>query len=95
MKKSALLIAFVLLSLTPFAQKGKDYITKKANGKVYWIRSGQTIQMAIDVPLKNGSTVNYKGDIKDKDGNITQQLQNGDKVLMDGTYVKAGKKAKA
>ncbi len=65
MKKLFFLSAFILLSLTPFAQKGKDYITKKPDGKVYWIRGGQTIQMAIDVPLKDGSTVNSKGDIKD------------------------------
>lgn len=95
MKKVLFLTVFILLSLLPFAQKGQDYITMKSNGKVYWIRGGQTIQMAIDVPLKDGSSVNYKGDIKDKDGNVTQQLQKGDKVLMDGTFLKGGKKAKS
>ncbi len=95
MKKLFFLSAFILLSLTPFAQKGKDYITKKPDGKVYWIRGGQTIQMAIDVPLKDGSTVNSKGDIKDKSGNVAEHLEKGDKVMMDGTVVKAGKKSKS
>ncbi len=58
----------------------------KRDGKVYWIRGGETIRMMIDVPLKNGSTVNYKGIIKAKNGQTTQ-LNKKDKVLMDGTLV--------
>ena len=84
----------MMASLLSFAQPGKDYLTKKSDGKVYWIRGGKPIQIAIDVPLKNGSAVNYRGDIKDKDGHVTQQLETGDKVMMDGTFVKTGKKAK-
>ena len=90
MKKMLLLLAFTLLTLTPFAQKGKDHIVMKSNGKVYWIRGGETIRMMIDVPLKNGAVVNYKGMIKATDGGVTQ-LKKGDRVMMDGTFVK-GKK---
>ena len=59
----------------------------KADGKVYWMRGGKSIKMAIDVPLSNGSTVNYKGVISSKEGGETTQLQQGDRVLMDGTLV--------
>ena len=94
MKKLFFIGVFALLSLWSVAQGSKDYLTKKSDGKVYWMRGGKPIQIAIDVPLKNGSAVNYRGDIKDKDGTVTQQLQTGDKVMMDGTFVKAGKKSK-
>lgn len=87
MKQITILLAFFFMTLAPFAQgKSQDYITMKSNGKVYWIRGGETIRMMIDVPLKNGSTVNYKGIIKAKNGQ-TIQLQKKDKVLMDGTMI--------
>lgn len=91
MRKTILLVTFVLLSLTPFAQKGKDHITMKSDGKVYWVRGSETIKMMIDVPLKNGAVVNYKGNIKGGDGDVTQ-LKKGDKIMMDGTYIKGKKK---
>ena len=91
MKKVLFLLAFTLITLLPFAQgKGRDYITMKANGKVYWIRGGETIRMVTDVPLKNGSVVNYRGNITAKDGTVLQ-LKKGDRVLMDGTMVQRGK----
>jgi len=93
MKKIIILLAFTLTTICGYSQeKGKDHITMKSDGKVYWIRGGKNIQMAIDVPLSNGSTVDYKGVIKGKDGETTQ-LQRGDKVMMDGTMV--SKKAKS
>jgi len=91
MKKLSLLVAFALMTLVPFAQKGKDYVTMKSDGKVYWIRGGETIRMMIDVPLKNGAVVNNKGNIKASNGNIVT-LSKGDKVMMDGTFVKGKKK---
>ena len=60
MQKVLFTVVITLMSLLPFTQKGRDYITMKSNGKVYWICGGQTIQMAIDVALTNGSAVNYK-----------------------------------
>jgi uncharacterized protein YdeI (BOF family) len=91
MKKVLVLLAFTLVTSMSFAQ-GKDHVTMKSDGKVYWMRGGESIRIAIDVPLKNGSVVNYKGNITAKDGQVTQ-LQKGDKVLMDGTLV--SKKSKA
>ncbi|HEX8356066.1 MAG TPA: DUF6799 domain-containing protein [Segetibacter sp.] len=89
MRKFLLILVIAVASVTSFAAgKGKDYITMKSDGKVYWIRSGETIRMMIDVPLKNGSTVNYKGNVTAKDGQVTQ-LKKGDKLMMDGTLVKA------
>ena len=85
MKKALFLLAFTLITSLSFAQ-GKDYVTMKSDGKVYWMRGGESIRILIDVPLKNGSAVNYRGDIKGKDGQVTQ-LQKGDKVFMDGTVV--------
>lgn len=64
----------------------------RSEGKMYWMRGGKNIKMAIDVPLSDGSTVNAKGVIKRKDGETTQ-LQPGDKVMMDGTIVQ--KKSKS
>ena len=88
MRKTLLLLAFIFSSVLNFAQqKGKDYLTKKTDGKVYWIRSGQPIQIMIDVPLKNGSVINYKGMIKSKDGQVIE-LKKGEKVMMDGTIIK-------
>lgn len=90
MRKVLLLLAFSLMTLAPFAQ-GKDYVTMKQDGKVYWMRGGESIRIMIDVPLKDGRVVNYRGDITAKDGQVTQ-LQKGDKVMMDGTVVsKKGK----
>ena len=91
MKKLFVLFAFTMFYLVPFAQKAQDYITMKSDGKVYWIRGGETIQMMIDVPLKNGSVVNYKGEVKSAKGNITK-LKKGEKLLMDGSIKKKGKK---
>ncbi len=91
MKKVLLVIALAFTMLEPFAQKkGKDYITRKSNGKIYWIRGGQPIRMMIDVPLKNGSVVNYKGNITTRDGNVVY-IKQGDKVMMDGTVVQSRK----
>lgn len=85
MKKALFLILFSSITMISFEQtKGRDYITMKSDGKVYWMRGGQTIRMMIDVPLKNGSVVNSKGVILAKDGQ-TVQLKPGDKILMDGT----------
>ena len=60
MQKVLFTVVITLMSLLPFTQKERDYITMKSNGKVYWICGGQTIQMAIDVAPTNGSAVNYK-----------------------------------
>ena len=91
MKKVLFTLAITLMFLTPFAQgKGRDYVTMKSDGKIYWIRSGQTIKMMITLPLKNGSIVDYKGRVRAKDGQVTQ-LQKGDKMAMDGTMI-TGKK---
>lgn len=91
MKKVLLVIALAFTMLEPFAQKkGKDYITRMSNGKIYWMRGAQTIRMMIDVPLKNGSVVNNKGNIKTKDGQSIY-LKQGDKVMMDGTVVRSKK----
>ena len=87
MKKIIFFLAFSLITILGFSQqKGKDYVTMRSEGKMYWMRGGQNIKMAIDVPLSNGSTVNAKGLIKGKDGETTQ-MQPGDKVMMDGTIV--------
>lgn len=87
MKRLLILIAISLITLAPLAQqKGQDYITMKRDGKVYWIRGGETIRMMISVPLKDGSTVDYKGTIKSKNGQV-KQLQKKDKFLMDGTLI--------
>lgn len=87
MKKILFLLAFTFTTLIGFTQqKGKDYVTMKSEGKMYWMRGGKNIKMAIDVPLSNGSTVSAKGVIKGKDGETTQ-MQPGDKVMMDGTIV--------
>ena len=87
MKKVFFLLAISVSTTFAFSQdKGKDYITMKSDGKVYWIRSGKHIRMNIDVPLKNGSVVNYKGNVTAKDGEIIQ-LKEGDRLLMDGTMV--------
>ena len=76
--------------VTSFAQdNGQDYITMKQGGKMYWIRSGQTIRMGICVPLKNGSTIYPNGVIKAKNGSTTQ-IKKGDRVLMDGTVIPKG-----
>lgn len=92
--KRIILLLIVLGSFTSVSfsqQKGKDYITMKSDGKVYWIRSGETIRMAISVPLKNGSQVTSKGSIIAKDGEVTQ-ISKGDKVMMDGTIIRKGNK---
>lgn len=91
MKKVLFLLAFALITSISFAQ-AKDHVTMKSDGKVYWMRGGESIRIAIDVPLKNGSAVNYKGNITAKDGQVTQ-LKIGDKVMMDGTVV--SKKSKS
>lgn len=87
MKKILFLLAFTFATTIGFTQqKGKDFVTMKSEGKMYWMRGGKNIKMAIDVPLGNGSTVNAKGLILGKDGETTQ-MQPGDKVMMDGTMV--------
>ncbi|HEX8460841.1 MAG TPA: DUF6799 domain-containing protein [Segetibacter sp.] len=91
MKKFLLFAGLSLTTLLSIGQKGKDYITMKPDGKVYWIRSGQTIRMMINVPLKSGEVVNSKGNIIAKDGTV-RQLAKGDKVMMDGSIMKKGKK---
>lgn len=91
MKKLLFTLAVAFMFLTPFAQeKGKDYITMKSDGNIYWIRSGQTIKMMITVPLKNGSIVDYKGTVTAKGGQVTQ-LHKGDKMAMDGTMITSKK----
>ncbi len=92
MKKVFVVIVIALFTLNGYSQvKGRDHITMKSDGKVYWIRSGKQIKMNIDVPLKNGSVVNYRGEITSKDGEVTQ-LEKGQVLMMDGTM---GKKKKA
>lgn len=92
MKKMFFAITLSFMFLTPFAQgKNQDYITMKSDGKIYWIRSGQTIKMMITVPLKNGSIVDYKGTVTGKDGQVTQ-LKKGDRMAMDGTMITNKKK---
>jgi len=87
MKKFILVALLGLTMNLSFAQdKGQDYITMKKGGKMYWIRSGQTIRMGISVPLKNGSMIYPNGVIKAKDGSRTQ-IKAGDRVLMDGTVI--------
>lgn len=93
MKKLLFILAFTLATTIGFTQqKGKDYVTMKSEGKMYWMRGGKNIKMAIDVPLGDGSAVSAKGIIKGKDGETTQ-MQPGDKVMMDGTIVR--KKSKS
>lgn len=93
MKKIISLFVFALMTLVTSAQqKGEDYIIRKADGKMFWMRGKERIRMMIDVPLKNGSVVNYKGIVKAKDGQITQ-LEKGDKILMDGTIVRSKRKS--
>ena len=91
MKRSLVLIAFTLLTIVSFGQKSGDYITMKSNGKVYWMRGGESIKMMISVPLKNGETVNNKGAITSPNGKV-RQLAPGDKVMMDGTFLKRAQK---
>ena len=90
MKSSILAIAFTISSLVPFAQKKKDYIVMKSNGKMYRIRGGESIRMMISVPLKNGETVTNKGQITSLDG-AAKQLTPGDTLMMDGTILKKAK----
>lgn len=86
MKRFMLIVALGFLSAGAFAQNGKDYVTMKADGKMYWIRGGQTIKMGLPVPLKNGSFVYADGSLKTKDGELSKITQ-GDKVFMDGTVL--------
>lgn len=87
MKKLLLALSFVLAMSASFAQdKGQDYVTMKSGGKMYWIRSGQTIHMGISIPLKNGSMIYPNGVLKLKDGS-RRQIQKGDRILMDGTVI--------
>ena len=41
MQKVLFTVVITLMSLLPFTQKERDYITMKSNGKVYWICGGQ------------------------------------------------------
>lgn len=92
MKKWILFASFAICMSSSFGQdKGQDYITMQPDGKVCWIRSGQTIQLGISVPLKNGSTAYPNGVVKAKDGSSIQ-LKPGDRMLMDGTMVTKKKK---
>ena len=87
MKKILLSIAITLITIAGYSQsKGKDYVTMKPDGKVYWIRGGKTIQVMIDIPFKNGNVVNYKGNVTSKQGESTQ-LKPGDKITMEGTVI--------
>lgn len=91
MKQVFLPLVCSFLVLSASAQgKGNDYITLKQDGKVYWIRSGQTIKIAIPVPLKNGSTAYPDGSVQTKEGDVSKIAQ-GDKVLMNGTLVPKSK----
>lgn len=86
MKKLMLALAISFMASGSFAQKGNDYVTVKPDGKAYWVRGGQTIKLALPVPLKNGSFVYADGSVKSSEGEISKMGQ-GDKILMDGTLI--------
>ena len=92
MKKGLLFLAFAFVYLGAAGQaKSKDHIIMKQDGKMYWIRGGQTIKMGITVPLPNGSVVYPDGSIKSAEGDVTR-IEKGEKILMDGTVVRARSK---
>lgn len=102
MKKIALMIAVLVLTLSVSAQDKTEKMGKKGdkmmdhkmkdcvmmeNGKMVVMKEGKVSDMSSDMTMSNGTVVSSDGKVMMKDGS-TKMLKDGESVYMDGKMSK-------